>query len=189
MVTNAAMHNRSRAWAALVLVLTVSPALADAPGWVLYTHPDKLMSLRFPGKPKESEQERKVPHGTLRVKIAAFTDGERGFTSTVEVYPTGTKLKVTETYNGIFENLLNVLKAHVVSQNTVTVDGFACRDVEIAGPSSSNKPLRGTGRMCASNDPVSTYLALAIQMDGKPDPDAKKFLDSLHLGKHVETRP
>jgi hypothetical protein len=102
MVTNAAMPDRSRAWAALLLVLTVSPALADAPGWVLYTHPDKLMSLRFPGKPKESEQERKVPHGTLRVKIAAFTDGERGFTSTVEVYRTGTKLKVTETYNGIF---------------------------------------------------------------------------------------
>jgi hypothetical protein len=71
----------------------------------------------------------------------------------------------------------------------IMVDGFACRDVEISGPSSSSKPLRGTGRMCASNDPVSTYLALAIQMDGKPDPDARKFLDSLHLGKHVEPRP
>jgi hypothetical protein len=182
------MHSRSRPWAALLVALVVSPALADAPGWVLYTHPDKLMSLRFPGKPKESEQTREVPHGTLRVKLATFTDGTRGFTSTVEVYPSGTKLKVSETYNGIFENLLSVLEAHVVSQKAVTVDGFSCRDVEIAGPGSANEPLRGTGRMCASNDPVSTYLALAIQMDGKPDPDARKFLESLHLGKQVETR-
>jgi hypothetical protein len=183
------MHHRSRAWVALLLVLAVSPALADAPGWVLYTHPDKLMSLRFPGKPQESEQQRKVPQGSLRVKIATFTDGERSFMSTVEVYPAGTKVTVSETYNGIFDNLLTVLKARVVSQKTLTVDGFACRDVEITGPGSSNKPLRGTGRMCASNDPVSSYMALAIQTDGKPDPDARKFLDSLHLGKHVETRP
>jgi hypothetical protein len=33
------------------------------------------------------------------------------------------------------------------------------------------------------------FEAIAIPFDGKPDPAARRFLDSLHLGKNVEVQP
>lgn len=61
--------------------------------------------------------------------------------------------------------------------------------MEFEGPGPYAKPLHGTARVFAVAKPPSSYLLITVQMDGKPDPNARKFLDSVHLADKVEARP
>jgi len=71
------MRSRSLVGVGLLVVALLSPAFAEAPGWVLYTHADKLMSVRFPGKPIESNQDGASQYGKVHLKVATFIDGDR----------------------------------------------------------------------------------------------------------------
>jgi hypothetical protein len=173
----------------LLLVLVLSPAFADAPGWVLYTHPDKLMSVRFPGKPTEANQEREGPAGQQQLKVATFIDGDRAFVVTAGAYPAGTKLDVKSSLDKALDGVLASIRGHVVAQRPITLDGFQGRDIQFEAPGPYNNQLHGVARVFVSVTPPGSYVALAMQMDGKPDPTAVKFLDSIHLGSKVEPHP
>ncbi len=182
---------RSRSWflVGLFLALALSPAFAGDSGWVLYTHPDKLMSVWFPGKPTEGDQEGPSPVGRMRVKVATFIDGDRAFVATAGIYPDKTKFDVKGALARALDKTLVTLKGRIVAQKSMTLDGVQGTEVQFTAPGPYKKPLLGVARVFASADPPITYVVMALQMDGKPDPRAPKFLASLHLGKKVETRP
>jgi hypothetical protein len=89
------MCARSGFLAGLVLAILLTPALAEAPRWVVYTHPEKLMSVRFPQKPSVTDQETPTAIGTIKFKLAMFTDGDRAYIATAVVYPVKGKFDAT----------------------------------------------------------------------------------------------
>ena len=188
------MRGRSGRWLTSFLVLVASSAAlisrapADEPGWVLYTHPDKLMSVRFPGKPTEADQTGAMPNGDrVAVKVATFIDGDRAFVATAGVYPAGTKMDARTALNGALDSTLARLKGRVVSQKAITIDGIQGREVLFSAPGPYKDPVRGSARVFVSLTPPTSYVVMTMQMDGKPDPAAQKFLRSVHLGRKVET--
>jgi len=182
------MRARSRFLVLLSLALLLSPALADAPTWELYTHPEKLMSVRFPGKPTESEQEAPSPIGTIRFKMAMLVSGESAYIATAVLYPVKGKFDVKGALDGARNQMLANIKGHVVAEKSVKLDGMQGRDLQFEAPGPNDATLRGVARIFASAKPPSAYIASAMQMTGKPDPDAKKFLSTFHVGKKVETK-
>lgn len=174
----------------VVVVVALTPAFAQAPGWVLYTHPDKLMSVRFPDTPAELDQETPSPIGKVHFKVAAFSDGNRTYIATAVAYPVAGKFNVKGALDGARDQALANIKAKVVSEKPIKLDGFDGREVWFA-PADPNDghQVHGVLRIFASATPPSAYLASAIRMTEKADPDSRKFLDSVHLGKKVETQP
>src|SRR5262245_22842769 len=81
------MRRRSRLVVGLSLILVATPVLAEEPQWVLYTNPDKLMSVRFPSTPTEQDKETDSPIGRLKVKMARFDTKDRAFLVTAVIYP------------------------------------------------------------------------------------------------------
>lgn len=180
---------QGRTWIALFIVVLLSPAFADGPAWVLYTHPDKLLSVRFPGKPIESDQQGQSGYGPVRSKVATFIDGDRALVATAGIYATTQKVDVKVMLDGAAESVAGRFRGtRIVAQKAITVDGVQGREVQFEAPGPYNKPLRGVARVFAAAEPPSSYVLMALQMDGKPDPNAQKFLDSLHLGKKVEAK-
>ena len=183
-----------RCWFLLVVFVLGTAFSVGAPvanadsGWVLYTNPSKRLSVRFPGKPIETEHDGQTADGPVHVTAASFIDGDHALTATGNIYPAGTKLEVKAALDGALDTLLAKLKGRVVAQKPLELDGFQGRDIQFEAPGPYNKPLRGTARIYASANPPAAFIALAVQMDGKPDPNAQKFFDSLHLGKKVESK-
>lgn len=173
----------------LFLVVFLAPAFAQAPGWVLYTHPDKLMSVRFPGKPTETDQEASAAGGTIHFKLVTFGNDDRGYVAGASLYPNAAALNVPKALDGARDQMLANIKGKVVSEKPVKLDGVQGREVRFEAPGPNNSRLLGVARVFASAKPPGTYMAIAMHLTGKPDPDAQKFLDSLHLGKKVETKP
>jgi hypothetical protein len=174
----------------LFLIIAMTPAFAQAPGWVLYTHPDKLMSVRFPDKPAEFDQETPSPIGKVHYKVAAFSDGNRTYIATAVAYPTTGKFNVKGALDGGRDHAIANIKAKVVSEKPIKLDGFEGREVWFApGDPTDGRQVRGVLRIFASASPPSAFLASAMRMTEKADPDSLKFLDSVHLGKKVETQP
>ncbi|HEX7839811.1 MAG TPA: hypothetical protein VF469_20185 [Kofleriaceae bacterium] len=183
------MRARARFFVGLFLVVSLTPAFAQAPGWVLYTHPDKLMSVRFPEKPSETDQETPTAIGTIHFKLAMFSNGDRAYVATAVVYPVQGKFDVKKALDGARDQALANIKGKVISEKPMKLDGFDGRQVLFEASGDDQHHIRGVVRLFASAKPPSAYMASAMQMTGKPDPDAQKFLDSLHLGKKTETRP
>jgi hypothetical protein len=172
----------------LLLVIALSPAFAQVPAWVLYTHPDKLISVRFPAKPTQSEQEAPSPVGNIHFKMATLSDDNRAFVVTAVVYPIKSKFDVKAGLDGARDQMLANISGKVISEKPIKLDGFEGREVQYEA-NVQNKSIRGVARLFASAKPPSAFMAGAMQLNGKPDPDAQKFLDSIHLGKKVETKP
>jgi hypothetical protein len=173
------------------LLLLLTPAFAQAPGWVLYTHPEKLMSARFPGKPTESEQEAPTAIGNIRFKMAVFAEATRAFMATAIAYPLpkDTKFDIKKALDGARDQMVANIKGKVTSEKPMKLDGFAGREVIFEAPGQNNTSIHGIARIFASAKPPSAFVAGAMRMTDTPDPDAQKFLDSIHLGKRVETGP
>lgn len=170
-----------------VLFVALAPALADAPSWVVYTSSDKQMSVRFPAKP--TEKEHAGPTTGEKLRVATWIDGDKALIASGGPYAAGTPIEVKAGLDNATTSLLQKFGAHAVAQTLLTVDGVQGREVEFEGPGPYNKPLHGTARVFAVAKPPSSYLLITVQMDGKQDPNARKFLDSVHLGDKVEARP
>ena len=186
---DAAMRASARIWIGLIVVLALAldPAFAQAPSWVLYTHPDKLMSLRFPVKPTESDQETPSAIGNIKFKLAMYTEPDRTYVATAVVYPIKTQFDVQKALDGGRDQALANIKGKATSEKPIKLDGYAGREVVFeATDATSRRPVHGVVRMFASAKPPSVFMASALRTSDKPDPDAKKFLDSMHLGKKVE---
>jgi hypothetical protein len=185
-----AMRARSGFLAGLVLAILLTPALAEAPRWVVYTHPEKLMSVRFPQKPSVTDQETPTAIGTIKFKLAMFTDGDRAYIATAVVYPVKGKFDVKKALDGARDQALANIKGTVMSEKSSRLDGFEGREVVFqATGAEGTQTVRGVVRLFASARPPSAYMASAMRMTERADPDAHKFLDSLHLGKKVEAAP
>jgi hypothetical protein len=183
---------RAPAWffAVLLVALVLTPALAKTPDWVLYTHPEKLISGRFPDKPTEFDQETQSPVGAIHYKVAAFSDGIRTYLATAAVYPVMTRFSVKGALDGARDQVLANVKGKLTSEKPMKLDGFEGREVWFeAAAANDQHHARGVLRIFASASPPRAFVAGAIQMTDKPDPDRQKFLDSIHLGAKVETRP
>lgn len=184
------MRARSGFLAGLVLAILLTPALAEAPRWVVYTHPEKLMSVRFPQKPSVTDQETPTAIGTIKFKLAMFTDGDRAYIATAVVYPVKGKFDVKKALDGARDQALANIKGTVMSEKSSRLDGFEGREVVFqATGAEGTQTVRGVVRLFASARPPSAYMASAMRMTERADPDAQKFLDSLHLGKKVEAAP
>lgn len=186
---DAAMRASARIWIGLIVVLALAlePAFAQAPSWVLYTHPDKLMSVRFPAKPTESDEETPSAIGTLKVKLAMYTESNRTFFATAVVYPIKTQFDIQKALDGGRDQALANIKGKATSEKPIKLDGYVGREVVFeATDAASGRHFRGVMRMFASARPPSVFMASALRLSDQPDPDAKKFLDSMHLGKKVE---
>jgi hypothetical protein len=133
------------------------------PARFLYTHPDKLMSVRFPSKPTESEQQ-------------------------AMIYPVQSKFDAKAALDGARDQMLANIKAKVTSEKPIKLDGYSGREVVFEAPGPSGKPIRGSARLFTSAKPPGVYVAAAMQLTDKADPDAPRFLASMHLGKKVETQ-
>lgn len=183
------MRTRSRCLVGLFLVLLAAPVLAEAPHWVLYTHPDKLMSVRFPSAPTEQDQETDSPIGRLKFKMAMVADKDRAFLATAVVYPVkaDTPFDTKAALDGARDQMLANIKGKVTAEKPVKLDGYSGREVQFEAPGPAGK-IRGSARLYTSAKPPSVFMATAMRMTEKPDPDASKFLDSMHLGKKVETK-
>jgi hypothetical protein len=180
---------RCRFVLALLVVLALSSAVADPARWVLYKHPGQLFSVRFPETPIVADQS-KLAQGTMAgLESATFIDGNHALVATGGLYPNTAKFDVNEAMDRALGGWVARWKGRVVAQKAMTLDGFQGREVQFTAPGPYAKPLRATARVFASSKPPSSYLVIALQMDGTPDPNATKFLDSLHLGTKVETKP
>lgn len=167
----------------------LTPVLAQAPGWVLYTHPDKLMSVRFPGKPKEIEKDAPSSVGDLHFKGALFEDAERGYFATAVVYAVEGKFDIQKALDGGRDQALANVHGKAISEKPLRLDGFQGREMQFEGTIANDRRIRGVARFFVSASPPSSFIVIALRYPGKPDPDSQRFLDSLHLGKKVERRP
>jgi hypothetical protein len=187
---NDMMRVTARFFVGLVLTLVLTPAFAEAPRWVLYVHPEKLMSVRFPDKPTETDQETPSPIGVIKFKVAMVSDNEHAYVATAVVYPVTGKFDVKAALDGARDQALANIKGKVVAEKPIKLDGMEGREVRFEATGATAQPaIRGTVRIFASAKPPSAYMASAMKMNDKPDPNSQKFLDSVHLGKKVESKP
>lgn len=182
------MRTRTSWLIGLFVVAILAPAVAAAADWVLYTHPDKLMSVRFPGKPTESEQEAPSAIGPIRFKLAMFADDTRTYLATAIQYPVKGKFVVRNALDGARDQALANIKGRIVAEKAMTLDGFEGREVSFEADAPGQQKIRGALRIFASAKPPSAFIATAMRITPQPDPDAQKFLDSIRLGKKVERR-
>gem|GEM_PF-5127809 len=145
------------------------------------------MTVRFPAKPTEQDHAGATPGE--KVHVATWIDGDKALIATGGPYPAGTAIEVKAGLDNATTGLLQRFHAHATAQTPLTVDGVQGREVAFEGPGPYDKPLHGAARIFAVANPPSSYLIITVQMDGKPDPNARKFLDSVHLGDKVEARP
>ena len=173
---------------ALALAVLGSPAFAEAPRWVLYTQPDKLLSVRFPGKPTEADQEAPSPLGTLHFKMATLFDATHAFLTAAITYPVdpAAPFDTKKALDGARDQMIANIKGTLTSEKPRTLDGFSGREVWFEAPGPDNHPIHAIARIYASARPARAYMVIAMRMTDQPDPDAAKFLDSMHLGKKVE---
>jgi hypothetical protein len=204
------MRPRARFLLPLLVVLAVAPALADTPRQgILYVHPDKLLSVRFPNKPTETTPEAPNHDKTIRIKTATSLDGEHGYSVSTTVYPVptgpgtmapdpiapGTPMPanavaaIKTAIDQTIDNSMSSIKGRVLARKSITLDGLLGSEIQFEAIGRGLGRFRGIGRVFVSPIPLTTYIAIAIQFDGKPDPGARGFLDSLHLGKQVEIQP
>jgi len=183
------MRRRSRLVVGWFLIFVATPVLAEAPQWVLYTHPDKLMSVRFPSTPTEQDKETDSPIGRLKVKMARFDATDRAFLATAVVYPlqADTPFDAKAALDGARDQMLAKMNGKVTAEKPVKLDGFSGREFQFEAPGPSGK-IRGIARVYTSAKPSSVYMAIVMRMTDKADPEASKFLDSMHLGKKVESK-
>jgi hypothetical protein len=170
-----------------ISVGVVAPALAGAPVWVLYTHPDKLMSARFPDRPTETEQEAPSAIGPIHFKLAMFADSTRTYLATAIVYPIKGKFNVKGALDGARDQALANIKGKALAEKPIKVDGYDGREVAFEAEAGAQR-IRGALRIFASAKPPSAYIATAMRVTDAADPDAQKFLDSIHLGKKTELK-
>src|SRR5690349_18767654 len=146
----------------LFVVAALAPAFAGARAWVLYTHPDKLMSARFPDRPTETEQEAPSAVGPIRFKLAMFADDTRTYLATAIQYPVKGKFSVKGALDGARDQALGNIKGKIVAEKSMKLDGYDGREVSFEADTPSNQHIRGALRIFASAKPPSAFIATAM---------------------------
>lgn len=177
---------------------TTTPAPAPAPtptppppakaAWVEWTHPEKLISAKFPQKPSESKQEAPTPMGPVGVTMAMHGEATRAFLAGASQYklPEGGTFDVAKALQGAREQMLAAIKAKAISEKPIKLDGLDGSEVEFEAPGPNpSQTVRGVARVFASDSPPAGYFAAAFRMTEAADPDALTFLDSVHVAKGV----
>lgn len=183
------MRSISRLCTGLLLLVVATPAFADTPHWVLYTHPEKTLSVRFPGPPTESDQDAPSPIGNVHFKMAMYADEAHAFVAAAVNYPVkDMTFNVKKALDGARDQMVANIKGKVTSEKPVTLDGLQGREVWFEANGTGSQQIHGIARLFATATPPQAFIISAMRMNDKPDPDAKKFLDSIHLGKKVETK-
>src|ERR1700760_2311495 len=95
---------------------------------VLYVHPQRLLSVRFPGQPVESDQETPSRVGVIHAKGASLEDERRAHAATAIVYPIGGTLDVEKMLDGARDQAVNNVHGKVVSERAIKIDGFPGRE-------------------------------------------------------------
>jgi hypothetical protein len=170
-----------------LFLLAAAPALAEPTRWVLYTHPDKLLSVRFPGAPTESDQNAPTPIGDVHFKVALYSDERHALFATAVSYPIDkdAKFDVKTALDGARDQMVANVNGRITSEKSIALDGFSGREVRFEAPGPS-QPIHAIARIYASARPARAYIISAMRLTDQPDPEAKRFLDSAHLGKKVE---
>jgi hypothetical protein len=163
-----------------MIALFAALTLAAAP--VLYVHPQRLLSARFPGKPVETDQETPSAVGVIRSKGASLTNERGVYSVTAIVYPVGGTLNVEAVLNGARDQTLKNNNARMVSEKQIRVDGIPGRELRFE----SAAHVHGVTRLFARAGPPVLIAITATQKE--PDAELEKFLESLHFGKSVETK-
>jgi hypothetical protein len=155
---------------------------------VLYTHPEKLLSVRFPGPPNESEQTAPSPVGDVHFRMALYSDPQRALFAAAVTYPLGKDVKfdVKKALDGARDQMVTNVKGRITSEKSIALDGFSGREVRFEATGPQNQSIHAIARLFASARPPRAYIISAMRLTDQPDPDAKKFLDSVHIGKKVE---
>jgi hypothetical protein len=120
--------------------------------------------------------------------MAMVADSDRAFLATAVIYPVKSKFDAKAALDGARDQMLANIKAKVTSEKSIKLDGYNGREVLFEAPGPSGKSIRGSARLFTSAKPPGVYVATAMQMTDKADPDAPRFLQSMHLGRKVETK-
>lgn len=173
--------------AASTAVAAPAAPVAAGTDWV---DPQKLMSIHFPGKPNDSEQEADTPIGPVKVTMAMQADGARAYMATATIYklPGGASFDVARALDGARDGMLGNIKGKATGEKPIQLDGFDGREVSFEAPGPAGQTIRGTARVFAGSDPASAYLACAFRMTDEPDANATPFLDSVHIGKGAHAK-
>jgi len=166
-----------------------APAATD--NWVAYVHPQKLFSARFPAKPAESDNKADSVIGPVTVKMAIASRGPSqayAAMSTSYDLPKGSTFDVQKALDGAREGMLGKMNGKVTSEKPSKLDGYDGRELAFEGQGPGGKTMKGQARVYVSAEPPAAYLAFVIYVDGNLDDDAKKFLDSVHVGKGVDAK-
>jgi hypothetical protein len=177
---------------------TVDPAAATAPaaeaaakpdGWVLWTHPQKLISARFPGKAQQSETEAPSEIGPIKLTMAMHAEATRAFMAGGSTYdvPGGGPFDVAKALDGARDQMLASIRATVTAEKPIERDGLKGREVEFEAPGPDGATVRGVAHVYAGDTPPAGYFAAAFRMTEEPDPHFATFLSSVHLGKATES--
>jgi hypothetical protein len=158
------------------MIALLSALVLAAP--VLYVHPDRLLSARFPGKPVVTDQETPSAVGVIRTKGAALTTERGSYSVTAILYPVGGTLDVEAVLNGARDQTLKSNNAKVLSETQIRVDGLPGREVRF-----ESNGVYGVTRLFARAGPP---VLIAVTAKGE---ELGKFLDSVHFGRSIETKP
>ena len=77
--------------------------------------------------------------------------------------------------------------ATATSEKTIEIDGVEGIEVDYEGPSPTGLRAHGRMRLLVSAKPPVVYLVNVVRLGDVADPNAQKFLDSMHLGTKVES--
>jgi hypothetical protein len=163
------------------------PKLPPAQWGVVWVHPQRLISVRFPQKPVENEQSTDSAIGKVHFTLAMHDGGDKGYMATAAIYdvPKGTPFDLEGALDGGRDEMLKNIGARPLSEKKISLDGFQGRELTFVGEV-QGRTLHGTARLFASDSPPSAYIASAFRLSESADPDAQRFLDSMHLGTSVE---
>jgi hypothetical protein len=165
-----------------------APAQAPAPAgatWAEWTHPQKLMTAKFPRTPQQTDNEAPSPIGTVKFTMATHAEQTRAFMAGGLIYtlPEGTSFDVEKALDGARDQMLANINAKATSEKKIALDGFDGREIAFEAPGPGGATIRGVTRVFAGDRPPAAYVASAFRLTEGDDPDAVVFLDSVHINK------
>jgi hypothetical protein len=160
---------------------------ATASGWVSWTHPQKLISAKFPAQPKEEETVVPTVLGPVKFISATATHDPGLFLAGATRYsiPRGSTFNVAKALNAARDHMLTTVNGTLALERPLTLDGMQGREIDFSAPGANGTILHGAARVFASADPPSSYTAIAIQAE---EADIFRFFESVHLHRPIARR-
>jgi hypothetical protein len=155
--------------------------------WEIYTAPDRLLSIRFPKQPKESDDETTTPDGPVRTWSAGYRYAAHEYNVTVVRLPATGPFDAPTLLANAKRRALENVGGTASEDNPIEVDGIEGIEIEYMGPSPRQIMAYGRMRLFVSSTPRAVVLVNVMRESDIADPDALRFLQSMHLGMKVES--